>query len=297
MILVDLNQVMISNLMASLHGHHNVEIQEDLIRHMVLNSLRTNRQKFHNEYGELVICCDDKNYWRKKLFPYYKANRKQYRNQSELDWSMIFGVLNQIREDLKTTFPYKVLQVDTAEADDIIATIVHHFGNPLRRENEDQILILSGDKDFIQLHVYGNVSQYDPVRKRWIKHDDPQQYLKEHIAKGDRGDGIPNILSKDDCFINGRQKPLRTKFLNKVTSQSFEEIENSDDEYKTNWNRNRRLVDLSMVPEYIQCTVLDDFSNEENSSRAKLFNYFVQNKLKNLWNILETFNGIYKRTI
>tara|TARA_B100000131_G_C18091055_1_gene602218 strand:+ start:707 stop:1576 length:870 start_codon:yes stop_codon:yes gene_type:complete len=282
MILVDLNQVMISNLMASLHGHHNVEIQEDLIRHMVLNSLRTNRQKFHNEYGELVICCDDKNYWRKKLFPYYKANRKQYRNQSELDWSMIFGVLNQIREDLKTTFPYKVLQVDTAEADDIIATIVHHFGNPLRRENEDQILILSGDKDFIQLHVYGNVSQYDPVRKRWIKHDDPQQYLKEHIAKGDRGDGIPNILSKDDCFINGRQKPLRTKFLNKVTSQSFEEIENSDDEYKTNWNRNRRLVDLSMVPEYIQCTVLDDFSNEENSSRAKLFNYFVQNKLKNL---------------
>ena len=282
MILVDLNQVMISNLMASLHGHHNVEIQEDLIRHMVLNSLRTNRQKFHNEYGELVICCDDKNYWRKKLFPYYKANRKQYRNQSELDWSMIFGVLNQIREDLKTTFPYKVLQVDTAEADDIIATIVHHFGNPLCRENEDQILILSGDKDFIQLHVYGNVSQYDPVRKRWIKHDDPQQYLKEHIAKGDRGDGIPNILSKDDCFINGRQKPLRTKFLNKVTSQSFEEIENSDDEYKTNWNRNRRLVDLSMVPEYIQCTVLDDFSNEENSSRAKLFNYFVQNKLKNL---------------
>ena len=282
MILVDMNQVMISNLMASLHGHHNVEIQEDLIRHMVLNSLRTNRQKFHNEYGELVICCDDKNYWRKKLFPYYKANRKQYRNQSELDWSMIFGVLNQIREDLKTTFPYKVLQVDTAEADDIIATIVHHFGNPLRRENEDQILILSGDKDFIQLHVYGNVSQYDPVRKRWIKHDDPQQYLKEHIAKGDRGDGIPNILSKDDCFINGRQKPLRTKFLNKVTSQSFEEIENSDDEYKTNWNRNRRLVDLSMVPEYIQCTVLDDFSNEENSSRAKLFNYFVQNKLKNL---------------
>ncbi len=279
---MDLNQVMISNLMASLHGHHNVEIQEDLIRHMVLNSLRTNRQKFHNEYGELVICCDDKNYWRKKLFPYYKANRKQYRNQSELDWSMIFGVLNQIREDLKTTFPYKVLQVDTAEADDIIATIVHHFGNPLRRENEDQILILSGDKDFIQLHVYGNVSQYDPVRKRWIKHDDPQQYLKEHIAKGDRGDGIPNILSKDDCFINGRQKPLRTKFLNKVTSQSFEEIENSDDEYKTNWNRNRRLVDLSMVPEYIQCTVLDDFSNEENSSRAKLFNYFVQNKLKNL---------------
>ena len=282
MILVDLNQVMISNLMASLHGHHNVEIQEDLIRHMVLNSLRTNRQKFHNEYGELVICCDDKNYWRKKLFPYYKANRKQYRNQSELDWSMIFGVLNQIREDLKTTFPYKVLQVDTAEADDIIATLVRHFGNPLRRENEDQILILSGDKDFIQLHVCGNVSQYDPVRKRWIKHDDPQQYLKEHIAKGDRGDGIPNILSKDDCFINGRQKPLRTKFLNKVTSQSFEEIENSDDEYKTNWNRNRRLVDLSMVPEYIQCTVLDDFSNEENSSRAKLFNYFVQNKLKNL---------------
>jgi|TARA_R110002073_G_scaffold246845_2_gene409609 hypothetical protein len=282
MILVDMNQVMISNLMASIGGHHNVEIQEDLIRHMVLNSLRTNRQKFHSEYGELVICCDDRNYWRKKLFPYYKANRKTTRQQSELDWSMIFGVLNQIREDLRNIFPYKVIQVDTAEADDIIATIVHEHGTVLTQTNQDKILILSGDKDFIQLHTYGNVSQYDPVRKRFIKNDDPQHYLKEHIARGDRGDGVPNILSQDDCFINGRQKPLRTKFLNTVTSKTFEEIENGDDDYKTNWNRNRRMVDLSLVPQDIQDQVLEDFSEDDNTSRDKLFNYFVQNKLKNL---------------
>ena len=151
MILVDMNQVMISNLMAQIGSHHNVEVQEDLVRHMVLNSLRGYRNKFAGDYGELVICCDDKNYWRKRIFPYYKANRKKYRSQSELDWSSIFNCLNAIRDELKEHFPYKVMQIDTCEADDIIATICHQEGSHLLNGSE-MILILSGDKDFIQLH-------------------------------------------------------------------------------------------------------------------------------------------------
>ena len=280
MILVDMNQVMISSLMAQLHGQ-NMQLEEDLVRHMVLNSLRTNRQKFFNDYGELLICCDDKNYWRKKAFPYYKAARKAYRNQSDLDWNMIFGVLNSIREDLKTTFPYKVIQIDTAEADDIIATIVHDCaGAHLLNGSSEPILILSGDKDFIQLQTYENVKQYDPVRKRWISHDFPADYLKEHIIKGDRSDGVPNILSKDDCFINGRQKPLRTKTLNSIMDMNDEEM--SDQGHLVNWNRNRRLVDLSLVPQTIRLQVKEAYEAENNKSRDQLFNYFVKNKLKNL---------------
>ena len=285
MILVDMNQVMISNLMAQIGSHHNVEVQEDLVRHMVLNSLRGYRNKFSSDYGELVICCDDKNYWRKRIFPYYKANRKKYRAQSELDWSSIFNCLNAIRDELKEHFPYKVLQVDTCEADDIIATICHQEGSHLLNGSE-MILILSGDKDFIQLHEYENVVQYDPVRKRWIKHDNPGKYLMEHITKGDRGDGVPNILSKDDCFINGRQKPLRSKFLNTIVEMKIDDVEHSFEDRlqycKANWNRNRRLVDLSLVPEDIKETIKQEYNIPPINHRAGLFNYFVEKKLKNL---------------
>ena len=145
------------------------------------------------------------------------------------------------------------------------------------------VLIMSGDKDFIQLHKFSNVSQYDPVRKRWINHDNPEKYLIEHIAKGDRGDGIPNILSKDDCFINGRQKPLRSKVLNTfVDMRNIEEIENYHTEHKTNWNRNRRLVDLSLVPDYIKDEVKKQYNEEHSDGRDQLYAYFIDKKLKGL---------------
>ena len=286
MILVDMNQVMISNLMAQIGSHHNIELDENLVRHMVLNSLRGYRNRFVKDYGELVICCDDKNYWRKKIFPYYKANRKKNRNQSELDWNSIFRCLNNVRDEIKEYFPYKVIQIETCEADDIIATVVHDIEGSQLLNGSEMIMILSGDKDFIQLHQYENVVQYDPVRKRWIKHNNPEEYLKEHIAKGDRGDGVPNILSKDDCFINGRQRPLRSKLLNKIVEMKIDDVIKDEElqKYKTNWNRNRRLVDLSLIPDDVKDRIIQEYWNRSDppKNRHKLFNYFVEKKLKNL---------------
>lgn len=277
MILVDLNQVMISNLMIQVGS--GAEIEENLLRHMVFNTLRKHRKMFHSEYGELVICCDDKNYWRRKIFPYYKANRKAYRNSSDLDWNSIFGILNQIRDDIREIFPYKVLQIDTAEADDIIGTIIHDIeGKMLSQEGMESILILSGDKDFIQLHGYSNVKQYDPIREKFVRSDDPDLYLVEHIMKGDRGDGIPNVLSADDTFVkpNGRQKPLRSSMLNKFKQDSV------PDEYLANFMRNKRLVDLSMIPSEIKSKVVDAYNLQPSGSRDQIFNYFVKHKMKNL---------------
>ena len=199
MILVDLNQVMLSNLLMQLGNHTNAEIEEGMVRHMVLNSLRSYRTKFGPEYGELVIACDNTNYWRKQYFPYYKANRKKARENSDLDWKAVFECLNKIRQELKEFFPYKVVDIESAEADDIIGTIANNYGSEL--DFGEKILILSGDKDYIQLHKYSNVKQYDPTRKKWVTHNDPQQYLKEHILRGDSGDGVPNVLSSDNCFV------------------------------------------------------------------------------------------------
>lgn len=276
MILLDLNQVMISNLMMQISNTKTVE--EDLIRHMVLNSIRLYRQKF-KEYGDLVICCDDKDYWRKKVFPYYKAHRKEDREKSDLDWSAIFKILNQIKREIKESFPYKVIQVEHAEADDLIAVLVQKFGTQLNSKDSEKILILSGDKDFGQLQKYANVVQFSPVTKKWIKVSNPVQFLKEHIMKGDRGDGIPNFLSHDSCIVaKERQKPLASKKIQNWIDLEPEEF--CTEEMLRNYKRNEQLVDLDFVPDDIRQQVLDQFENYEVPDRKGLLNYFIKNKLK-----------------
>jgi hypothetical protein len=279
MILVDFNQICIANLMMQLKYS---ELSEDLIRHMILNSLRSNRQKFTNDFGELVICCDDKNYWRKDIFPYYKAHRKKDRESSPLDWNLIFGMLNRVRDEIRETFPYKVIQIDRAEADDIIASICHKYGHlGIKNGSAEPILILSSDKDFAQLQKYANVEQYAPNTKKWIRISNPERYLREHILRGDRGDGIPNFLSKDSCFVTGeRQKPLSAK---KVEAwSSLDPVDFCDTNMLRNYNRNETLVNLDCVPDYMQNSIIDLFDKYEEPSRKGLLNYFIKNRLSNL---------------
>lgn len=276
MIIVDLNQVMLSNLLMQLGNHTNAQIEENMVRHMILNSIRSYRVKFGAEFGELVIACDNTNYWRRKFFPYYKANRKKAQEKSELDWKSVFECLNKIRAELKEYFPYKVIDVESAEADDVIATLVfsESFSNPTKK-----MLILSGDKDFIQLHIYGNVKQYDPTRKKWITHSDPLSYKKEHILKGDSGDGVPNILSSDNCFVIGeRQRPLTAKKLEHYIKITPNEMESN---IARNYFRNEKLIDLDQVPDDIRVKVMESYYGQ-NKDRSKLMNYFIANKLRNL---------------
>lgn len=284
MILIDLNQVMISNIMAQIGNHQNAAIDENMVRHMILNTIRSLRLKFRKDYGEIVICCDDKNYWRKQVYPYYKALRKRDREKSELDWNAIFTALNGIRDDLRNYFPYKIIQVEAAEADDAIGTIVHKMGTPLN--TGEPILILSGDKDYIQLHSYLNVKQYDPVRKRWISHADPETYLREHILRGDSGDGVPNILSNDTCLVHGeRQKPMTKKRLEEYMAT---DINSWPEELQRNWHRNKSLIDLGAVPDSIKSQVMEQFDKEPND-RSQLLNYFIKNKLRVLMEHITEF--------
>lgn len=278
MMILDFNQIAISNLMMNINGM-NIKMDINIMRHMILNTIRSNRQKFHAEYGELVIACDDKNYWRKEYFPYYKASRKKSRDRSNLDWNEIFSILNTIREEIKEFMPYPTIQVEHAEADDIIGSLCAKYGRVLGGE---PILILSADKDFIQLQKYANVKQYDPIRKRWIKHDKPEYYLVEHILRGDSGDGIPNFLSVDDTFVSdARQKPLRTKLLNEIM-EADDPTSIMNEDQKRNYFRNKKLIDLDNVPEDIRGQVLNQYDSQQDKTRKHLFNYFIKHKLKNL---------------
>jgi hypothetical protein len=282
-ILVDYNQVMLASLFASIGNHHNVDLDENLIRHMFLNSLRLNRKKFTEEYGEIIICADNKNVWRRDYFPYYKANRKKNRDASDLDWNALFECLHKIKAELVEFFPYKVIDIERCEADDIIGTIIHVEGTELNTGSE-KFLVLSGDKDYIQLHRYANVDQYDPVRKRWIRNDNPDKYLSEHIFKGDVGDGVPNILSADNCLAVGeRQKPMTQKRMSLLKNGDM------DEETRLRYNRNKKMIDLGEIPDEYKTQILAEYNKEEPIGRELLFNFFIKKKLKHLITDIQDF--------
>ena len=282
MILIDFTQIVIGGLMAT-HHQTGEEMDDKLVRHVVLNTLRYYRTKFLKEYGELVICCDNKHYWRRDYFPNYKINRKKDREQSDYDWNSIFINLNLIRDEIKENFPYKVIDVHGAEADDIIGVLT-------KERNEDMSIIISSDKDFIQLHNY-KIHQFSPLTKRKINNENPKDYLKEHILKGDRSDGIPNILSPDDTFVSEkRQKPMRKSVIKEVIEQmvAFDAdqlymlAKCPRDTWIRNWQRNETLIDLTKIPPDIQDKILKEYDSVKVRSRSGLLDYFISNRLNSL---------------
>ena len=272
-----MNQVTLSNLMVQLGGNKNVE--PDFVRHMVLNSLRSYRTKFVNEYGELVLCYDNKVNWRREYFPNYKFSRRKDRKQSKIKRKKIFDTLHMIRDELTEYFPYKVLEVENAEADDIIASVVFHVAK--EPKNYEKVLILSSDKDFIQLQKYNFVSQYSPIQKQFVNGKCPESYIKEHILKGDRSDGVPNFLSPDNTFVDElRQRPISKRKLETWIELQPEDF--CDENMLRNYQRNRTLIDLSYIPDNIREACIDTFLNTKIGSRKDLLNYFIRNKLKSL---------------
>jgi len=277
MILVDMNQISLASVMMHLNVTQRTSVDMGMVRHMILNSLRMYRQSYFREFGELIICYDSKHYWRREYFPEYKASRKKTRESSGHDWDDIFECLNTIKSEIKDNFPYKVLEVYGAEADDIIATLC----GELEYDN-GKTLILSGDKDFIQLHKFKNVKQYSPITKKFINGEDPKEYLYQHILKGDSSDGVPNVLSPDNTFVDGlRQRPLSKKKISEWAGPLCEQIL-PNDELKRNYQRNKKLIDLTESPKELFLECLKSYDDAPEGDRSKLLNYFIKNRLNDL---------------
>ena len=282
MIIFDYNQVAISNLMQQI-GSSKGPVDESLVRHMILNTIRTYVKKFKESHGpEIVIACDNKNYWRREIFKHYKAGRRKARDSSGHDWNSIFECLHKIKEELKEYSPYKVVDVDTAEADDIIAVLA------MRQSTQEKVMILSSDKDFAQLQKYPNVEQFSPILKKFIKEPLPSVQLKQMIIRGDKGDGIPNILSADDSIVNGiRQKPITEAKIINWLNQAPEDF--CEGEMLRNYKRNELLIDLTKVPETLQKSIIDTYENTAGHTKQQFMNYMITNKLKNLIEVIDEF--------
>ena len=284
MLLIDLNQVMISNLMMQVGSSSKVKLDEGLVRHMVLNTIRMNVKTFRS-YGKVVIACDNKKYWRREFFPNYKAGRKKMRESSVHDWNLIFECLNKIKQELKDFSPYMVLDVDRAEADDVIAVLASEFAR------EEKIMILSNDKDFIQLQKNSNVEQYSPILKKKIRSDEKSAalQLKEMIIRGDSSDGVPNILSQDDVFLaeGKKQGSITKKKLEQWLYQSPETFCN--DETMRNYSRNQLMIDFDFIPNEIKADILHKFEETKPASKQIFLNYMIKNRLNNLMEVFDDF--------
>jgi|TARA_B100000035_G_C21034134_1_gene569947 hypothetical protein len=259
---------------------------ENMLRHMMLNSVRMYNKKFRDQYGQMIICCDGANNWRRGYFPQYKANRRKSRDDSGFDWAEAFRIMHKVKDEIKENFPYKVIHLEGCEADDIIGTMVEHtqeFGQ------YEEVMIVSSDKDFLQLQKYGNVRQWSHILKKEIKDPHPKLNLIDKILSGDTGDGVPNVLSGDDTFVNGeRQTPLSKKKKQAI----IEDLTDGELLYAASWyrnyQRNETLIDLTKTPNDLKNKIVDEFwitvFNE-----GKTLPYLINNNMKQLIGSVEEF--------
>lgn len=284
MILIDVNQIVISNIMQQINLTKSETVEEDFLRHMILNSIRSVKSKFGDKYGELVLCSDSFNYWRKSLFPYYKANRKKSRDASIFDWKSIFKTINKIKGEIRGNFPYRYIEIPTCEADDVIAILTKRFSS------SEKILIISGDKDFVQLQKYPNVSQYSTILKTWIKEEHPKKALLTKVLSGDTGDGVPNFLSDDDTFVTQgkRQKRLTQKKIDLLLCCSKPESIMNNSEL-AGYMRNKYLIDFDYIPDNLQENILTEYEKLIVPTSTNVYRYLMTHKLSNLLNKIQDF--------
>ena len=283
MMIIDYNGIAIGSIITQ-----KLAIDEDLIRHMILNTIRMYNKKFRAEYGQVVIACDSSS-WRREYFPNYKFKRREGREdeKSSIDWNEVFRIINGIREDLRDNFPYKVVHIDRCEADDIIGALVtdtQEFGK------HEPVMIVSADKDFIQLQKYNNVRQYSPMTKKFIEDKNPRAYIFEHVLKGDSSDGVPNVLSPDNTFVDGiRQSPVTQKKI----AAWLENAENlstfMDSETYRNYCRNKKLIDQSEMPDDIRENIINTYEGTKATSKLKVLNYLIKKRCKLLIESVEEF--------
>ena len=276
MILLDFSNIIVGSIMVAHKIPNEERTSEDFIRHLVLNSVRNYRTKYKAKFGEIVVCTDNMSSWRKDEYKYYKAHRKIKREKQDkegMDWSALFQTINKIILEIDEFFPYKVVSVPHAEGDDVIAVLA-----ALEREKS---IIISSDKDFTQLQKYKNIKQYSPIQKKMLSVPDPYKYLKEHIIRGDKGDGIPNILSADDCIVEGvRQKPISKKKVELWMKAKPEDFCKNGMAEK--WERNRKLIDFDCIPSEIVKAIVSEFDKEKTPKQDQLLNYFISKRLKYL---------------
>lgn len=282
MILVDYSGSMFSAIHVELARNPGAKCDIKFLRHCLLNQLRSYYKKFKEDYGEMVICLEGGSCWRKEIFPNYKAGRAKARIDSGIDWEEVFKNMNQITDELREVTPWKFMQIKGLEADDVIAILARNMekiGRVNLFEDVEKTVIVSNDKDYAQLQKLPWISQYLPRKGTTSKEMDPEHALIDLIVHGDKADGIPNINSNINSFVDGaRQKPVSRDLMSGIFSSGTAFLTESQ---KTRYKENETLISFDCIPEEYVEKVLDVWKESRpKGGGMKLFTYLAKNGLK-----------------
>lgn len=238
---------------------------------------------------EIILAIDSSSNWRYTYFPNYKAKRTKTRKESNFDWKSYYKAIDTIVEEYKTNSTMKVIKVDKAEADDVIAVLTKY---KLHNNTDKTVSIISSDKDYFQLyHRYPNqVTQFSPASSSWINYEEENLSIVEHILRGDYADGIPNILTDDDVYIKEGKKSKALASTNpKVKAwlnMSYSELMNhflktnlEEESIRNNFKRNVRLIDMNAIPKTIQDSIIETYQRTETGDSRLYRKWLFNNKL------------------
>lgn len=284
MLLIDLSGVVIGSCIEFLSREKD-GVSDGLIRHVTLSQILFYKKKF-KEYGEIVIAADGKNYWRKEVFPYYKMNRKKVRKDSTIDWESFFYHFGTVKNELRDILPYTFVEVERCEADDVIAVLTKRYSR------SEKIMIVSSDKDMIQLQKKGySVKQYSPTIKKFLTEKENDYSLIEHCIRGDASDGIPNIMSEDDVFLcdDKRQKRISKQMIADAAQMKNPELICPNADALDRFKRNRTLVDVDYIPDIYCNAIVNEYEVQTKRDGGNIMKYLIEHKMKNLLDKLGEF--------
>lgn len=270
--ILDFSGVMLASILRA-YKEQPKTIDVNLIRHVILSTIKFYNKDFRHTYGKPLIACDTRNgTWRRDFFPHYKIKRSTSRPVPPEVWTEIMTAMDQVKNEIKEELPYPVIEVPKAEGDDVIAVISKSLSEPT--------VIISNDKDFNQL-ICSTIHQYRPLNKTLIKK--PESSVACHIIQGDAGDGIPNMLSDDDTFaVSGkRQIPLTAKYRHGLLAE-FNNLSNPNNEfnkYHRNLIRNQTLIDFNHIPESLAASILHEFRSQTEDKQGKGYKYSMMGYL------------------
>lgn len=254
---------------------------------------------------DIILILDSPNSWRKEFFTDYKFKRSIFKTKDDEKEHLIFiEKLKNIKKTLKEIMPLPIIACDNCEGDDIIATYVFLSK---KKKLDENIIIYSSDKDFVQLQRYPKITQYSFFDGKRLYEEDPELFLTKQIITGDASDCIPNIYSEDtflrtamESLTHTRQKSIRNTFLDKeiFNDYYFQKVSElkklkkrldpadlpffnlpENEMLKKNLIRNQKLIDFSKIPKEIFTRITDAFLNVTYPEFEPFRNYCLVNKI------------------
>ena len=243
----------------------------------------------------VILALDDKNYWRKKIFPLYKAQRKKERSENkffkDVNFEELFKVSDEFFKELVTIIPQiQSIKIPNVEADDVIAILTEHISLDTH--------CISTDKDMYQLYRYKGYKQ-SKFGNDIQEVLNPMSFLHEKICRGDKSDNIPSIYPR--LGIKTYQKMMENGSLLKLISE--------DSNVGEVYSRNREIVDFKYIPKQITKDILKEYHAfvPERTNEMTLYNFLLKHKmnfildnhfktgynsLKNMWGTCSKSPGI-----